>query len=227
MLRQRYLMVLALLLSSCLSHASVTLSNTRVVYNANSKESNINVTNNGITPFLVQSWIENIDSQDSQSPFIVTPPLFRLDSGKSNALRIIYKGSILPQDRESLFWLNVKSIPSSAKSDKNKLQIAVNTRIKLFYRPVNLADDISDISKSVDWSVAGDKLIVHNNSSYYVSFSEVNINKKNITEIKMVAPKSSKEFSLKGIEVKRKEPVYWKYINDYGGSSPLIKQEIE
>ncbi|MDI5829406.1 fimbria/pilus periplasmic chaperone, partial [Salmonella enterica subsp. enterica serovar Kentucky] len=33
-----------------------------------------------------------------------------------NTLRIIYAGQPLPGDRESLFWMNVKAIPSVDKS---------------------------------------------------------------------------------------------------------------
>ena len=40
----------------------------------------------------------------------------------------------LPQGQESLFWLNIKAIPSASKQ-MNSLQIAVKTRIKLIYRP--------------------------------------------------------------------------------------------
>ena len=227
MLRKRYLTLLALLLGSCLSHASVTLSNTRVVYNADRKESNVNVKNNTANPFLVQSWIQGNDSPGTKAPFIVTPPLFRLDGGKANALRIIYKGDALPQDRESLFWLNVKSIPSSSKEDVNKLQIAVNTRIKLFYRPANLADEPTDIGKKVQWSVKDNELIVSNNSSYYISFAEVKINNKKWSEIDMLAPKTSKTLTLNNVRLKNNATVQWKYINDYGGNSPLITQKIE
>jgi P pilus assembly chaperone PapD len=227
MLRKRYLTLLALLFGSCLSHASVTLSNTRVVYNADKKESNINVRNNTDSPFLVQSWVQGNDSQGTKAPFIVTPPLFRLDGGKANALRIIYNGTALPRDRESLFWLNVKSIPSSSREDVNKLQIAVNTRIKLFYRPANLADEPGEISKNVQWSVENNKLIVRNNSSYHISFAEVTINNKKWSEFDMLAPKSSKEFTLNNILLTNNASVHWKYINDYGGNSQLITQKIE
>ena len=43
----------------------------------------------------------------------------------------------LPQQQESLFWLNIKAIPSASKQT-NALQIAVKTRIKLIYRPESL-----------------------------------------------------------------------------------------
>jgi fimbrial chaperone protein len=47
----------------------------------------------------------------------------------------------LPQDRESLFWMNVKAIPSMDKSklSDNTLQLAIISRIKLYYRPAKLA----------------------------------------------------------------------------------------
>jgi P pilus assembly chaperone PapD len=43
----------------------------------------------------------------------------------------------LPQDKESLFWLNIKAIPSASQVD-NTLQIAIKTRIKLIYRPATM-----------------------------------------------------------------------------------------
>lgn len=227
MLRKRNLTLLALLFGSYISHASVTLSNTRVVYDADKKESNINVRNNTATPFLVQSWVQGNDLQATKAPFIVTPPLFRMDAGKANALRIIYTGTTLPQDRESLFWLNVKSIPSSSREDINKLQIAVNTRVKLFYRPTNLADEPADIGKNVRWSIENNELIVRNNSSYYISFAEVTINNKKWSEFDMLEPKSSKAFTLNNSPLKNNATVHWKYINDYGGNSQIITQKIE
>ncbi|MFS1539134.1 MAG: fimbria/pilus periplasmic chaperone [Candidatus Phlomobacter fragariae] len=36
-------------------------------------------------------------------PFIVIPPLFRLDAGRENILRIMRPGGDLPLDRESFF----------------------------------------------------------------------------------------------------------------------------
>jgi P pilus assembly chaperone PapD len=58
-----------------------------------------------------------------KAPFIITPPLYRLDGGQKNIERIVMTGS-LPQEQESLFWLNIKAIPSASKQ-MNSLQIAV------------------------------------------------------------------------------------------------------
>jgi fimbrial chaperone protein len=61
---------------------------------------------------------------------------------KENTLRIIdATNNQLPQDRETLFWMNVKAIPSMDKSklSDNTLQLAIISRIKLYYRPAKLA----------------------------------------------------------------------------------------
>ena len=53
------------------------------------------------------------------------------DTNEENKLRIINTGGNLPQDRESLFWMNIKTIPATEKLDNvNTLQIAIKTRIK-------------------------------------------------------------------------------------------------
>ncbi len=40
------------------------------------------------------------------------------------------------KDRESLFWLNIQEIPPiSSADDSNVLAVALNTQVKLIYRP--------------------------------------------------------------------------------------------
>lgn len=47
-----------------------------------------------------------------------------------NVLRIIRTGGNLPEDRESLYWLDIKSIPSSNPDNKhNTLMLAVKSGI--------------------------------------------------------------------------------------------------
>ncbi|WP_251268238.1 fimbria/pilus periplasmic chaperone, partial [Enterobacter hormaechei] len=83
----------------------------------------------------VQSWVENYaENNKSRVPFIVTPPLFRLDPEQQNVLRIYYIGGTLPTDRESVFWLNVKSIAPTKQDEVNKLQVNIKSKFKIFYR---------------------------------------------------------------------------------------------
>ncbi|HGB6406542.1 TPA: molecular chaperone, partial [Salmonella enterica subsp. enterica serovar Oranienburg] len=92
--------------------------------------------------YLIQSWVDGGQKSD-RSPFIVTPPLFRINPGEENILRIVRTGGFLPENRESVFWLNVKSIPAmdSRAPDENRLQLVVKSRLKLFYRPSGLKGD--------------------------------------------------------------------------------------
>ncbi len=47
--------------------------------------------------------------------------------------------SVLPKDRESVFWFNVLEVPpkpdAATVANQSLLQLAFRTRIKLFYRP--------------------------------------------------------------------------------------------
>ena len=62
------------------AHAGVVMGGTRVVYLEGQREVAFSITNmEKETPYLIQSWIENIDSKNKTAPpFIVTPTLFRL-----------------------------------------------------------------------------------------------------------------------------------------------------
>ncbi|EFO0998638.1 fimbria/pilus periplasmic chaperone [Escherichia albertii] len=124
------------------AEAGVALGATRVIYPAGQKQVQLAVTNNDEnSTYLIQSWVENADGV-KDGRFVVTPPLFAMKGKKENTLRILdATNNQLPQDRESLFWMNVKAIPSmdKAKLNENTLQLAIISRIKLYYRPAKLA----------------------------------------------------------------------------------------
>ncbi|MDP4360542.1 fimbria/pilus periplasmic chaperone, partial [Escherichia coli] len=86
--------------------------------------------------YLAQGWIENAQGEKITEPFTVLPPVQRVEPGAKSQVKIQALPSVasLPQDRESVYYFNLREIPP--KSDKpNTLQLALQTRIKLFYRP--------------------------------------------------------------------------------------------
>ncbi|EPX2491959.1 molecular chaperone [Klebsiella michiganensis] len=112
---------------SATSQAGVVVGGTRLIYEGGKKEASINLSNPDKNIYLIQSWVDSEGrgkgTQAEKAPFIVTPPLFRLDSNQQNILRIVRAGGNLPEDKESLFWLNIKSIPSARrKKTRCKLQ---------------------------------------------------------------------------------------------------------
>ncbi|MFH4385192.1 fimbria/pilus periplasmic chaperone, partial [Acinetobacter baumannii] len=77
------------------------------------KAATLAIRNNADKAYMVQNWLEVGDTptSDSKVPFVITPPLLKLDSKKETLLRIVYSGSGLPTDRESQFWINIQEIP--------------------------------------------------------------------------------------------------------------------
>lgn len=62
--------------------AGVIIGGTRIIFDGAKKEASISVNNPDPTPYLIQSWIDERDGGAGKTPFIITPPLYRLDSGQ-------------------------------------------------------------------------------------------------------------------------------------------------
>lgn len=123
--------------------ANVVIIGTRVIFLAEQKSVNVQLQNSSSDPALVQSWLDrgDINSRPNsiQVPFLVTPPVVRIEPNAGQTLRVVFIGKEnLPQDRETLFYLNVLDVPPKPKAEDlgtNYLQFAIRSRIKFFYRP--------------------------------------------------------------------------------------------
>lgn len=143
--------------------ASVIISGTRVIYPAGDREITVKMDNTGKQPALVQAWIDDGDLRSRPGtvkvPFVLMPPVFRIDPAKGQTVRIVYTGDALPQDMESVFWLNVLDIPPKIEESTSTtaLQLAFRSRIKLFFRPAGLdGDGAAAAAKGVRWSIVPD-----------------------------------------------------------------------
>ncbi|EJK8584726.1 molecular chaperone [Enterobacter hormaechei] len=197
------------------ANAGVVIGGTRVIYDGNKKESSISVNNPDTTPYLIQSWVETLNGGAEKAPFIITPPLYRLDKDQQNVERIVLAGA-LPQDKESLYWLNIKAIPAAPRKD-NTLQIAVKTRIKLIYRPAALKGVIpEELADKLTWQRSGNQIQVTNPTNVVMNFNEINVNGKKLEDVSYVLPGATARFDLpKGVSGRA---VTFKIINDYGGT---------
>lgn len=221
------LMLSLAVLFSAHTWASVTVNGTRVIYNSADKEISVKLTNHGKKPVLVQSWIDNGDENATPDridvPFTLTPPINRVNGGKGQTLRIGYTGSRpLPADRESVYWLNVMEIPAMNETQANRLQIALRTRIKLFYRPAALAnhEKASQAAEKVVWSGSNGTLQARNDSPYYVSLASVTVSAQGKTHSidgKMIPPMGQISFSDSKLPALTQGAVIrYEYINDWG-----------
>ncbi|HHV7361220.1 TPA: fimbrial biogenesis chaperone [Morganella morganii] len=114
-------------------------SQSRVIYHPKDREQTLMLANSNDYPVIIQTWVDKGEgSPDTPNvPFISMPPITRLDPGDMKGVRIIYNKGELPEDRESLFWFNMYEVPPEKKGNtpENSVLVAMNTQIKLFYRP--------------------------------------------------------------------------------------------
>lgn len=195
-------------------NAGINIGGTRVIYDGGKKEAAIGVSNPDSVPYLIQSWFDNLDNSTGKIPFIITPPLYRLDRGQENLMRIVRAGN-LPDNKETMYWLNIKAIPAAEKK-ANSLQIAVKTRIKLIYRPASLKNKIpEDFADRLVWKISANRISVSNPGNYYMNFNEITVAGKKVPDPTYVAPGASATFLLpNGVSA---GPVTFKLINDFGG----------
>lgn len=225
---------MAFLLSlACLStaHADIVLSGTRVVYKQDDRDITLKMDNRGTRPVLTQMWIDDgrDDTQPQQMkvPFMVTPPISRVDAGRGQTIRIslLGNGEAMPKDRESLFWFNVLEIPSkAAKSNANVLQLAFRTRIKLFYRPKQLPGSPADAAKELKWQLKEKQghVFAHviNDSAYFISLNKAEVHSGSTSHditTKMIAPKSTADLIVKDMREISHGEIHYSNINDLGG----------
>ncbi|RDT56126.1 hypothetical protein DXF93_04835 [Escherichia coli] len=167
-----------LLMISAPLRAGVVLSETRVIYPAQKPEITLGLKNTSSQPVLVQSWLDTgdplADPAKRAVPFVVRPPATRIDGGKGQTLRIMYIGANMPGDRESVFWLNVLVVPPKIKDVEHQyLNVAYQTRVKLFYRPSNLNMKAEIAAQKLQWKKAAGGLTVSNPTPYYISLLNV------------------------------------------------------
>lgn len=201
--------------------AAFTVSGTRFIYDEGKKNVSVEVTNNADDTYGGQVWVDNI-SEGSGVYMVPTPPFFRISPKQKQIVRIMKTdGGTLPSDRESLFWLNVQEIPPKPKTDENVLSVAINTRVKLFYRPKALAAGRKNAEQKMEVVHRGGATYLKNPTPYYFAVTKVKVNGKAVSltpdeelALSVMAPYSEVGVSklpagTKGVSVDA--------VNDWGG----------
>lgn len=216
---------LALQLCAAAAHAAVVPDRTRVIYNADSPSESLTVANKSTKyPYVVQSWMEDSAGKRIMSPFMVLPPLQRVEPNERNVLRIVkLPGDALPTDRESVFYLNVREIPP--KTDvQNAIQIALHSKIKLFYRPKGVQpkpDEDVSLAMTLRLDTARHKLVFDNPTPYHVTVVELAAGEEKKTlkfDSVMVEPKAHAEVDFAGT---LPNTLYVSHMNDWGGQNAV------
>jgi len=220
--------LMGLMLAAQQADAAIALDRTRVVFNAGRASMTVPVTNqNKALPYLAQTWVEDASGNKVDTPLTALPPVQRVEPGAKGQIKIQTTGALaaLPQDRETLFYFNVREIPP--KSTKpNTLQLALQTRVKMFYRPAGLEiqrGDDNEAQKSLILRRQGDGYQLTNPTPYFVTIVAAAANEKaeSAASFKpvMVAPKSSVALGARADGLGA-HPVLT-FVNDFGGRPQL------
>lgn len=235
------LMAMLLFLNGA-AQAGVMVESSRVVFNAADRERSLMLSNNNSYPVVVQTWIDNgapsgTPETAGDVPVIPLPGIFRLEPGEMKNLRLLATQVKQPQDRESLYWLNVYEIPPTdahLPPGVSAVKVAVRLQLKMFYRPQNLGLDIDKLAGKQQFSVVRDPgksaLKVDNPTPYYATYSAAQVTngaQSQSVAIGMIPPFGSKTLDMGIGSAWQPESISYKLINDDGnnveGSKSLRK----
>lgn len=180
---------ISLFAHSIVAHAGIVPASSRVIYTEQSKEQSLLLANGNDYPLVVQTWVDdgagNLDL--AKAPFVVLPAIFKMNPKGIQAIRIVQNGDAMPADRESVYWLNLYEIAGKTpeqsqpvSENQARLDLAMNTQLKIFYRPANLAKmNIEQIAAQLRFSLqqsAGQWFLVcHNPTPYHISFTGLKV----------------------------------------------------
>lgn len=207
---------LLLALASIGAQAGIIASATRVIFHEGETEKTLMLLNTNGYPIVAQTWVDNGDvnaaPELSRAPFVALPSVFALPPSALKGLRILFAGANLPADRESVFWLNLYEIPPNPPTTPplaSRVTLAMNTQMKIFYRPRALQEKAENATEAVSFTLQkspdGYLLRCQNRSAFYLSFARIAVHAdrrdypvRQESDM-MTAPFSTREYHLDGV----------------------------
>jgi len=214
---------------------SVVLGSTRIIYPSQDFQKSIEFTNSDEVPSVMQVWVdtgnESSTPATADAPFVLTPPMFRIESKSRQTVRIVFTGEELPTDRESIFYFNSVQIPpaTSGEEDQNKMLILLRNRIKLFFRPKTIDGSAEQSIKQLQFSLEQEgqdwRISAKNKSGYFVTLTKgvVKQEKSHDIAVEMIAPYTEKNWLIQNPGEVPKFPIKLElnYVDDFGGNKQV------
>ena len=202
------------------AHAGIVIYGTRIIYPAEKNEVLVQLMNQGERSSLVQSWIDDGDTslppEKIKVPFLLTPPVVKVAGDSGQQIKIKKMANMLPNNKESLFFLNVLDIPPNNpdSAGKNVLKFAMQNRIKLFYRPKGISPVNKHTFQKLSMKRSGSIYSIKNDAANWITVTEVKANNVKINnESIMLAPLSSADVTLKSAKTNQYKMTI---IDDHG-----------
>ncbi|QIE98452.1 molecular chaperone [Pantoea stewartii] len=224
------LVLLFLAFSAMFCQASVVLNGTRVIVDGAKKEKTLQFTNTGDQPALIQIQAINLNNH-SVPPFVALPQIFRIAPEAGQTVKLNVTENNLPQDRESLFYMDYTEIPSLKKGleDKNKLYLIIKNRVKVIVRPYGLNFSMDNLKNALSYHIQGHDIVFRNASPFYANIRSFALVKGNNRvpwhEAVTLAPFSEQRITLKGQSSLQGYTLNAVLINDFGADERINVNE--
>ncbi|MCW0312585.1 molecular chaperone [Pantoea ananatis] len=226
----KFIVSLLLMLSATLCQASVVLNGTRIIIDGSKNEKTIQFTNAGDQPALIQIQAVNPDA-NSTPPFVALPQIFRIVPNAGQTVKVKVTEKNVPQDRESLFYLDYTELPSVKKGDedKNKLYLIIKNRVKVIVRPGDLDFSVDRVRQALSWRIQGHAILLKNASPFYANIRSFVLVKGNNAlswdDAVTLAPFSEQRITLKGHSSLSGYALNAILINDFGADEKINVNE--
>lgn len=208
------------------AQASVVMQGTRTIVVAGMKEKSIHFSNVSNTPYLVQAWVSRTpgSKEEEKTPFILTPPIFKMDARTGQTVRLRILPASPPQIAEEVYYLNFSQLPALKTQDteSNQLLLLMRTITKIFYRPASLKDGLPDIAAKLQFRMRDNTLELENPTALHVNINSLRVessggSQRVVREPQMIAPRASARWPLEsGIPSGQRATVHISSVNDYG-----------
>ena len=231
--RITYFLVAVLALAGASAYAGVSLESTRVIYKEGQRDISLKLSNTDkLKNALVQIWMDDgdpdADAGQASIPFLINPPLAKIEAAKAQVVRIAFIGDKLNPQSETVFWLNVLEIPPKS-TEASQLSFAIRSRVKFFYRPkaIQALEPLNPEKLQWRWNGTGAPAQIQaiNTSAFHWTITSavavVGQTEYDLNIVTMLSPGQAISFPLKALERSPSGPARMRIIaiNDFGGES--------
>ena len=184
--------------------APIEIGATRLIYDADAPSASLPVTNRTDRPIFVTvepGAFRGVGrAAEPNDDFMASPAARILEAGETAYFRIVRLAENLPQDRESLYLVNVKIVPASdpnaaraAKGSAAKLALTFNGTLKLFWRPPEIAHAFgsAEARMRITAECSRAALTLRNPTPFWVTFASIEADGKPLVSsspLPMAAP---------------------------------------
>lgn len=215
---------ISMMLMPMLVHAGVEIVPLQTNVVDSEKEATLTVENKDVKAILVQVWAtphEIVGDHGEKVPLVFSPPLFKLEPGATQKVRVIYLGG--PVVDQKLYRLDVQEVPQAPEKGGAVVQFAFRHILPLTISNKRMTREaMEDAEKSLKWSMGGGNLKLENPTPFVFVIDQITIGESKIKldENNQFTVSANSSRVIKAVDVQGKIPrasgneVKFRWFND-------------